>query len=101
MTFVVLSVSQLSHALNQRSNTESIFQRARGTTASLAPRAARLAAIVAIVVFVPPLQSFFNLTNLTWQEWLVSLALSLFPLVAVEISKIFIRIYNRRHRITE
>ena len=101
MTFVVLSVSQLSHALNQRSNTESIFQPGQGHNRFLALALLASAAIVAIVVFVPPLQSFFNLTNLTWQEWLVSLALSLFPLVAVEISKIFIRIYNRRHRITE
>ena len=101
MTFVVLSVSQLSHALNQRSNTESIFHPGQGHNRFLALALLASAAIVAIVVFVPPLQSFFNLTNLTWQEWLVSLALSLFPLVAVEISKIFIRIYNRRHRITE
>ena len=101
MTFVVLSVSQLSHALNQRSNTESIFQPGQGHNRFLALALLASAAIVAIVVFVPPLQGFFNLTNLTWQEWLVSLALSLFPLVAVEISKIFIRIYNRRHRITE
>ena len=97
MTFIVLSVSQLSHALNQRSNTESVFKPGQGHNKFLALALLVSAAIVALVVFVPPLQSFFNLTNLTWQEWLVSLALSLFPLVAVEISKIFIRIYQRRH----
>lgn len=97
MTFIVLSVSQLSHALNQRSNTESVFKPGQGHNKFLALALLVSAVIVALVVFVPPLQSFFNLTNLTWQEWLVSLALSLFPLVAVEISKIFIRIYQRRH----
>ena len=98
MTFIVLSVSQLSHALNQRSNTESIFKPGQGHNKFLALALVVSAAIVALVVFVPPLQGFFNLTNLTWQEWLVSLALSLFPLVAVEISKIFIRLYKRRRR---
>ena len=97
MTFIVLSVSQLSHALNQRSNTESVFKPGQGHNRFLALALLASAAIVAVVVFVPPLQNFFTLTNLTWEEWLVSLALSLFPLVAVEISKIFIRIYKRRH----
>ena len=55
--------------------------------------------IVALVVFVPPLQGFFNLTNLTWQEWLVSIALSLFPLLAVEVYKLVGRIVVRqKHR---
>ena len=98
MTFIVLSVSQLAHALNQRSNTDSIFKSGQGHNKFLFIALAASAAIVAIVVFIPPLQGFFNLTDLTWKEWLVSLALSLFPLVAVEISKIFIRLYNRKHR---
>ena len=98
MTFIVLSVSQLAHALNQRSNTDSIFKSGQGHNKFLFIALAASAAIVAIVVFIPPLQGFFNLTDLTWKEWLVSLALSLFPLVAVEISKIFIRLYNKKHR---
>ncbi len=95
MTFIVLSVSQLSHALNQRSNTDSVFKRGQGHNKFLTVALLASAAIVALVVFVPPLQGFFNLTNLTGQEWLVSIALSLFPLVAVEISKIFIRMYAK------
>ena len=98
MTFIVLSVSQLSHALNQRSNTDSVFKGGQGHNKFLAVALLASAAIVALVVFVPPLQDFFNLTNLNWQEWLICLALSLFPLVAVEISKIFIRMYNKRRR---
>ena len=98
MTFIVLSVSQLAHALNQRSNTDSIFKPGQGHNKFLFIALAASAAIVAVVVFIPPLQGFFNLTDLTWKEWLVSLALSLFPLIAVEISKIFIRMYNRKHR---
>ena len=98
MTFIALSVSQLAHALNQRSNTDSIFKPGQGHNKFLFIALAASAAIVAVVVFIPPLQGFFNLTDLTWKEWLVSLALSLFPLVAVEISKLFIRLYSRKHR---
>lgn len=99
MTFLVLSFSQLSHALNQRSNTDSVFKGGQGHNKFLAVALTASAAIVLLVALVPPLQGFFNLTDLNWQEWLISLALSVFPLVAVEISKIFIRIHGRKaHR---
>ena len=99
MTFLVLSFSQLSHALNQRSNTDSVFKGGQGHNKFLAVALTASAAIVLLVALVPPLQGFFNLTDLNWQEWLISLALALFPLVAVEISKIFIRIHGRKaHR---
>ena len=99
MTFIVLSVSQLSHALNQRSNTESIFKSGQGHNKFLFLALAASAAIVALVVFVPPFMRLFDLVSIRWQEWLICLALSLFPLVAVEISKVFIRIYNKKMRI--
>ncbi len=100
MTFIVLSVSQLSHALNQRSNTESIFKHGQGHNKFLLIALAASAAIVALVVFVPPLMKLFDLVYISWREWLICLGLSLFPLVAVEISKIFIRAYNRHKKKT-
>ena len=99
MTFLVLSFSQLSHALNQRSNTDSIFKRGQGHNKFLFVALVCSAAIVLIVSLVPALQGFFDLTNLTWQEWLVSIGLSVFPLVAVEISKCFIRLYHKKHAV--
>ena len=98
MTFIVLSVSQLSHALNQRSNTESIFKHGQGHNKFLFIALAASAAIVALVVFVPPLMKLFDLVYIGWREWLISLGLSLFPLLAVEVSKIFIRLYNKKHK---
>ena len=97
MTFIVLSVSQLSHALNQRSNTESIFKKGQGHNKFLSIALIASAAIVALVVFVPPLMKLFDLVYIGWREWLISLALSFFPLIAVEISKIFMRIYRKKH----
>ena len=100
MTFLVLSFSQLSHALNQRSNTDSIFKSGQGHNKFLLVALVCSAAIVLLVSLVPALQGFFNLTNLSWQEWLVSIGLSLFPLFAVEVSKIFIRLHHRKNLVT-
>ena len=99
MTFLVLSFSQLSHALNQRSNTDSIFKRGQGHNKFLLIALLASAAIVALVVFVPPLMSLFDLVYIGWTEWLICIGLSLFPLVAVEISKIFIRLYQKKHHV--
>ena len=52
--------------------------------------------IVVFVSFVPGVMTFFDLTYLKWYQYLIVLGLALFPLVAVEISKIFIRMYRKR-----
>ena len=96
MTFIVLSVSQLSHALNQRSNYDSIFKPGQGHNKTLWWALLASAAIIALVLFVPPLQQLFSLVSINWSEWLICIALALFPLVAVEISKIFMRLYRKR-----
>ena len=96
MTFIVLSVSQLSHALNQRSNYDSIFKPGQGHNKTLWWALLVSAAIIALVVFVPPLQMLFSLQSIEWDEWLICIALALFPLVAVEISKIFMRLYRKK-----
>ena len=96
MTFIVLAVSQLSHALNQRSNYDSIFKPGQGHNKTLWWALLASAVIIALVLFVPPLQGLFSLVSIDWSEWLICIALSLFPLVAVEISKIFMRMYRKR-----
>ena len=101
MTFLVLSISQLSHALNQRSNTDSVFKRGQGHNPYLFGAIVISAAIIALVVFVPPFMDLFDLVYIGWAEWLICIAFSLFPLVAVEISKIFIRMYLKKRQKTE
>ena len=96
MTFIVLSLSQLAHALNQRSNYDSVFKRGQGHNKYLFGAMVISAAIVALVVFVPPFMKLFELVYIGWQEWLICIGLALFPLLAVEISKIFVRI-RRSH----
>ena len=96
MTFAVLSGSQLMHALNQRSNVESVFARGNGHNKMLFVAMAASAAIVLLLLFVPPLRTFFGLALLSWQQYLIIVALCIVPFLAVEISKCFIRLAERK-----
>ena len=97
MTFMVLALSQLVHAINQRSNYDSVFRPGQGHNHFLYGAMAASLAIIVFVCFVPGVMDFFELVYLEWYQYLIVLALSLFPLVAVEISKIFIRLWRKRH----
>lgn len=101
MAFTVLALSQLIHALNQRSNTESVFSKGNGHNPYLFGAMAASAVILALVLFVPPVQSFFSLTFLTWKEYLITLALSLAPIVLVEIIKAVKRAVLRKRNVAE
>ena len=96
MTFMVLSLSQLVHAINQRSNYDSVFRPGQGHNKFLYGAMAASLLIIAFVSFVPGVMGFFSLVYLQWYQYLIVLALALFPLLAVEISKIFIRLYRKK-----
>ena len=95
MTFMVLALSQLVHAINQRSNYDSVFRPGQGHNKFLYGAMVASVAIVAFVSLVPGVMDFFRLVYLEWYQYLIVLALALFPLVAVEISKIFIRLWRK------
>lgn len=97
MTFMVLALSQLVHAINQRSNYDSVFRPGQGHNHFLYGAMAASLAIVAFVSFVPGVMDFFELVYLEWYQYLIVLALAVFPLVAVEISKVFLRIWRKKH----
>ena len=46
------------------------------------------------VIEVPGVSDVFNTANLSWQEWLVTLALSISPLVVHEIVVLYKMIHN-------
>ena len=98
MTFMVLALSQLVHAINQRSNYDSVFRPGQGHNKFLYYAMAASLVIIAFVSFVPGVMGFFSLVYLEWFQYLIVVALALFPLLAVEISKIFIRMYRKRKR---
>jgi Ca2+-transporting ATPase len=86
--FVVLACSQLFHALNCRSQTESLFKIGILTNKNLI-----LAAVVSFllqmaVVYVPFFQTVFKTESLRFVDWLMVVAFSSLPLWAMELIKV-------------
>ena len=96
MAFCVLAISQLFHALNQRSNTESIFTTGNGRNLFLFASIVLSLGILTIVLFVPSFKNFFSLVSLKFNEWIIVTLLSLLPLALVEITKVFIRLNKKK-----
>lgn len=97
MAFLVLSISQLLHALNQRSNTEPIFSTGNGHNPHLLLSIVMSALALMIIMLVPYLRTVFSLCLLTAEECWIVLLFSLLPLLAVELSKLFLRVHARHH----
>lgn len=97
MAFLVLAISQLFHALNQRSNTESVFSRQGRVNWFLFLAMFLSGVILAAVVCLPTLEAFFSLVMLTAKQWEVVMLFSLLPLALVEITKFFYRLGRKRH----
>ncbi|MGG7160976.1 calcium-translocating P-type ATPase, PMCA-type [Clostridium baratii] len=91
MAFLVLAISQLFHALNQRSNTDSVFTKGNGHNSCLFFAMIISALIIAVILVIPALREFFSLTTLNANEWMIVLALSLLPLFLVEVTKLIKR----------
>ncbi|MGN0180437.1 MAG: cation-translocating P-type ATPase [Monoglobaceae bacterium] len=95
MAFLVLSISQLLHALNQRSNTESIFSSGNGRNPYLLISIVASALVLMLVLFVPYFRTVFSLSLLSAKEWRIVILFSVLPLLAVEFSKMLIRIKRK------
>ena len=95
MTFATVSVSQLVHVANQRSNTASVFAKGNGHNKALYAAMGGSFAIVLLLLFatpfIPGAESFFGLILLTPVQYAIVAGLCLVPLVGVEISKCFLR----------
>lgn len=96
MAFLVLSISQLLHALNQRSNSESIFFRGNGRNPYLFISIVASALVLMLILLVPYLRKTFSLTLITAIEWGWVVFFSILPLMAVEVSKVIIRCRKKR-----
>lgn len=96
MAFLVLSISQLVHALNLRHTSKSIFQ--VGLWGNKLLLAAILLGLLmqVTIVSVPPLAGIFRVTSLTTIDWLWVLGLSLLPLISNEIIKM-LRLLRQRN----
>ncbi len=89
MGFAVLSLSQLVHSFNMRSE-HSVLKLGLFSNKKLVGACALCTALMVSVVVVPPLSAVFKTAALTGFQWLIVLALSLFPLIAVEGEKLIL-----------
>lgn len=91
IAFVVLSGTQLIHALNMRSTDKSIFK--IGLFSNMYLIYAMLVGIglQMAVIYIPPIAKLFNVIPLTLADWGVVIILSLIPLVINEIIKLFVK----------
>ncbi len=101
MTFATVSLSQLVHVSNQRSNTASVFAKGNGHNKALYGAMAGSFANVFFLLFATPFlpavrDGFFGLVLLSPVQYLIVAGLCLVPLMGVEISKFFLRRRERR-----
>jgi Ca2+-transporting ATPase len=85
--FITLSCSQLFHALNCRSMTQSVFKLGLFTNKKLILANAVSFFLQVAVVYLPFLQKIFKTENLTAFDWAMVIAISSFPLWAMEAVK--------------
>jgi len=83
----VLSCSQLFHAFNCRSQTESLFKLGVFTNTKLIWATVISFLLQMIVVYVPFFQTIFKTEMLTTFDWCMVITISSLPLWAMEIIK--------------
>ena len=87
MAFCVLSLSQLVHSFNMRSE-HSVLKLGLLSNRKLVAACGFCAILMVSVVLFPPLSALFQTTALTALQWLIVAALSLCPLLVVEGEKL-------------
>lgn len=88
MAFAVLSLSQLFHSFNMRSN-HSLSEIGIFTNRKLVISFVVCALLQIAVITIAPLASVFQVVPLTLRQWAVVLMLSISPIVVVELQKRF------------
>lgn len=91
MAFFVLATSQLFHSFNLRSNIRSIFDLKFSSNMKLIYAVLLSFVFQAIVVYMPYAQKIFRTTAITGLDLLIVIIISSFPLLLMEIIKLFMR----------
>lgn len=95
MAFLILALSQLVQAYNCRSQF-SVFKIGLFSNKAMNKAFLGSIAVVLLICFVPPLASAFRIASLSVAHWLIVIALSLAPLLIVEIAKLILRRGSKR-----
>lgn len=88
MAFATLGLIQLAHCLNVRSNDKSLLKLGLFTNMYLIGAIVISAVLQLIIIFVPFLNSIFEVTTLSLNQWLIVLAASISIIPIVEVMKI-------------
>ncbi|NLJ41055.1 MAG: calcium-translocating P-type ATPase, SERCA-type [Clostridiales bacterium] len=98
MAFGVLTLCQLFHSLNVRSNTESIFKMGLFTNIRLLYAIALSLLMQLSVMIIPTLSQIFKTVTLDGRQWILVVILSLVPLIIVEAQKLWATITTASRR---
>ena len=96
MAFMTLSLCELFRAYTVRSEKASLSQIGFFTNKWMQYAVGSSIVLLLLVCVVPFLQSIFNTHFMSGQEWAVVIGLSLLPAVSEEITKLFLRLQDRR-----
>lgn len=91
MTFITLGLIQLTHSLNVRSNTQSLFKMGIFSNPYLTGAIVLAAVLQIIVVLMPSLNHIFRVECLNLTQWLIVLAATFVIIPIVELAKIIFK----------
>lgn len=95
MAFTTLAVSELFHMLGMSNLNRSFIHVFKKKNWMMLIAFIAGLALQLFVIMTPGVQDVFSTTNLTWQEWLITCALAILPLIAHEIY-VFIKWYHKK-----
>ena len=96
MAFMTLSLCELFRAYTVRSEKVSLAGSASSRTSGCSTQFGSSIALLLLVCVVPFLQGIFNTHFMSGPEWAVVLGLSTIPAISEEITKLFLRLRDRR-----
>jgi Ca2+-transporting ATPase len=95
MTFMTLSLIQLTHAYNVRSNINSLFKMSVFSNKYLNLAFVASFLLQVVVLIVPPLRELFKLSYLNFSQWTIIILASLSIIPIVEVVKYFTRHFHK------
>ena len=95
MAFLTLAMCEVFHSFNMRSLHGSIFKM-KGQNKWLWGAGLLSLILTSVVVLVAPIAEIFGMVAISWQEYLIAMALGFAIIPIVEICKIFTRMHDRK-----
>lgn len=95
MAFLVLALSQLVQAVNCRSK-YSVFKIGLFSNKAMIKAFLGSLAVILLICLVPPLERIFRIVDMSTAHWLIIAALSLAPLLIVELAKLVLSLGKPR-----